>query len=389
MNESQQPVNELNDAFSGGLQPETDAETLSTPVDTLEGAAVTDESAAVFTPPTTEAAPLSSVAEQQTPVDENAAIDSILGWQSEAETPDERGTQSEMNASDTAPLSKPTASSVSGGLSDVVTRPLPQEAVVELQGLAHLSFAQATDVGRVRANNQDAVFSFFSSGRSNDKISDFGLFIVADGLGGHQDGEKASALSTRTIAQYVLKNLYMPMLQGGLDSDQSINDLIADAVLKAHMEIQSRVPQGSTTCSAVIVIDDIAYIAHVGDSRIYLIHKGKMEQLTRDHSVVQRLIELDHITPDEAAAYQNRNYLYRALGQNEDLEIDTYRRRLLPNSRLLLCSDGLWGQVGEAEILEVLNSTDNLQEACFQLIAMANMRGGADNVSVSIVQLPK
>ncbi|MCS7069921.1 MAG: protein phosphatase 2C domain-containing protein [Anaerolinea sp.] len=241
----------------------------------------------------------------------------------------------------------------------------------------------------MRANNQDAVFSFFSSGRSNDNLSDFGLFIVADGLGGHQDGEKASALSTRIIAQYVLKNLYMPLLQGELDTGQSINDLIADAVLKAHMEIQLRVPQGSTTCSAVLIIDDIAYIAHVGDSRIYLVHKSKMEQLTRDHSVVQRLIELDHIAPDEAAAYQNRSYLYRALGQNEDLEIDTYRRRLPPNSRLLLCSDGLWGQVGEAEILEVINNTDTLQEACFRLITLANMRGGADNVSVSIIQIPK
>jgi len=277
----------------------------------------------------------------------------------------------------------------SGDLSDGVTRPLPPEAVAEIQGMAHVMFAQATDVGRVRANNQDAVFSFFAAGRTADNVPDFGLFIVADGLGGHQDGEKASALSTRTIAHYVLKHLYTPMLLGEREYDQPINEIIADAMLKAHTEIQMRVPRGSTTCSAVVLLDDIAYIAHVGDSRIYLVHKGGMEQLTRDHSVVQRLIELDHITPDEAAAYQNRNYLYRALGQSEDLEIDTLRRRLPSNSRLVLCSDGLWGQVAEQQILAVLNETDNLQTACFRLVSMANANGGADNVSVAILQFPK
>lgn len=276
-----------------------------------------------------------------------------------------------------------------GDISNGVTQPLAQEAVADLRGLSHILFSQATDVGRIRANNEDAVFSFFATGRSADEIPDFGLFIVADGLGGHQDGEKASALSVRTIAHHVMKNLYMPMLLDEREYDQPINELIAEAMLKAHSEIQHRVPRGSTTCSAAIVIGDIAYIAHVGDSRIYLIHKGSIEQLTRDHSVVQRLIELDHITPDEAASYQNRNYLYKALGQNEELEVDTLRRRLPPGSRMLLCSDGLWGQVAEPQIVEILATSVTLQEACFQMVALANASGGVDNVSVSLLQIPK
>lgn len=279
--------------------------------------------------------------------------------------------------------------SFTGDMGDNVTRPLTQEAVADTHGLAHVVFAQASDIGRVRANNEDAVFSFFSTGRSADDLPDFGLFVVADGLGGHQDGEKASALAVRTIAQYVFRHLYLPLLQGQREYDSPINELIGEAMLKAHTEIQQRVPRGSTTCSAVVVIAEIAYIAHVGDSRIYLAHKGTMEQLTRDHSVVQRLIELDHITAEEASSYHNRNYLYRALGQNEELEVDTLRRRLPPNSRLVLCSDGLWGQVSEPEIMAALEQTPHVQEACFQLVALANTRGGVDNVSVIILQLPK
>jgi len=276
-----------------------------------------------------------------------------------------------------------------GDLGNNVTRPLTQEAVADTHGLAHVVFAQASDLGRVRTNNEDAVYSFFATGRSADDLPDFGLFVVADGLGGHQDGEKASALAVRALAQFAFRHLYLPLLQGEREYDNPINELIGEAILKAHSEIQQRVPRGSTTCSAVIMIADIAYIAHVGDSRIYLAHKGTMEQITRDHSVVQRLIELDHITAEEASSYHNRNYLYRALGQSEELEVDTLRRRLPPNSRLILCSDGLWGQVSETEILAVLEQTPHIQEACFRLVALANIRGGSDNVSVVIVQSPK
>lgn len=374
MNESQQP-HEDQRAPSDEAQSASNTEAKATPIDTVEGSAVS------------EAVPTEDItATGDAPAINLDASDAVNA------APDNEAPVDPLPT--TQPLiveapAHPVDFTFSGELSDGVTRPLTQDAAVELQGLAHVIFSQATDVGRVRPNNQDAVFSFFSTGRTADDIPDFGLFVVADGLGGHQDGEKASALSTRTIAQYVLKHLYTPMLLGEREYDQPINEMIADAMLKAHTEIQMRVPRGSTTCSAVVLIGDIAYIAHVGDSRIYLVHKGSMEQLTRDHSVVQRLIELDHITPDEAAAYQNRNYLYRALGQNEDLEIDTLRRRLPANSRLVLCSDGLWGQVGEPEILDVLKETENLQEACFRLISMANMRGGADNVSVSILQLPK
>jgi protein phosphatase len=137
-----------------------------------------------------------------------------------------------------------------------------------------------------------------------------------------------------------------------------------------------------------VIIGDLAYIAHVGDSRIYLIHRGSIEQITRDHSLVQRLIELGQLTPEEAVDHKQPNVLYRALGQNELVEVDTLTRRLPPYSCLLLCSDGLWNQVSDDEILDIIMKHTNPQEACAKLIALANMRGGIDNVTAILLKLP-
>ncbi|MDK3161529.1 serine/threonine-protein phosphatase [Anaerolineae bacterium CFX9] len=276
------------------------------------------------------------------------------------------------------------------GVSDGVTRPLSADALPEIiKGNDHAIFAQATDVGKVRTNNEDAVFSFLASVRSSDELSDFGIFIVADGMGGHYDGEKASAMSTRSVASYILKNMYMPMLAGSFNNDVPIVEALEEAVQRANADIVAKVPDGGTTITIVVMIGDIAYIAHVGDSRAYLLMRNHIEQLTRDHSLIQRLIELDHITPEEANDYPNKNVLYRALGQSENLEVDTLRRKLPPMSQLLLCSDGLWSQVQEHEMVEIINHAPNLQAACNQLITLANSRGGIDNVSLTILQLPK
>src|SRR5690606_5445425 len=129
-------------------------------------------------------------------------------------------------------------------------------------------------------------------------------------------------------------------------------------------------------------IGDLAYIAHVGDSRIYLYTKDGLEQLTRDHSLVQRLIELDQLTQEEAAEHPQKNVLYRALGQSENIEVDTLTRRLPPKARLLLCSDGLWNQVPERDIQEIVKQSNNPQDACNKLVALANKHGGMDNVTV-------
>lgn len=285
---------------------------------------------------------------------------------------------------ETAPL----PSDVLTPFADGATRPLSEDVMIAFMGNGHLTFGQATDVGLVRTNNQDAAYSFFSTNRSADERPDFGLFVVADGMGGHQDGEKASALTARTVASHILSTILVPLMAGDAENQDPITETLTAAIEKANAEVIRNVPDGGTTVTSMVIIGDLAYIAHVGDSRLYLLNKDSIEQLTRDHSLVQRLIELDQLTPAEAAEHPNKNMLYRALGQNETVEVDTLTRRLPAKSRLLLCSDGLWNVVEDKEIADIVKQTANPQEACNKLIALANTRGGGDNVTVLLLHMP-
>jgi protein phosphatase len=179
------------------------------------------------------------------------------------------------------------------------------------------------------------------------------------------------------------------MLRGENDADRMpITEALISAVQKANADIIAKVPEGGTTLTAVAIVNDLAYIVHVGDSRIYLITKDGLEKITRDHSLVQRLIELDQITPEEAVNHIQRNVLYRALGQSENVEVDALTRRLPPKSKLLLCSDGLWNMVTEDEIAEIVMRYDSPQEACDKLVALANTHGGTDNITAIVLQIP-
>jgi PPM family protein phosphatase len=268
------------------------------------------------------------------------------------------------------------------------TRPLSEDALIAFLGNGHMTFGQATDVGMIRSNNQDAVYSFFSTNRSANERPDFGLFVVADGMGGYQDGEKASALTAQTVAVQVMNTIFLPLMSGATENQEPISETLTAAIEKANAEVLKHVPDGGTTVTSAVIIGDLAYIAHVGDSRLYLLTKDSIEQLTRDHSLVQRLIELDQLTPAEAAEHPNKNMLYRALGQSDAIEVDTLTRRLPAKSYLLLCSDGLWNLVEDKEIAEIVRQTASLQEACNKLIALANKRGGNDNVTALLLHMP-
>ncbi|MBN1679059.1 MAG: Stp1/IreP family PP2C-type Ser/Thr phosphatase [Anaerolineae bacterium] len=285
-----------------------------------------------------------------------------------------------LDKAQTAPIMTPVAG----------TRQLPPlETVVPRPG-QRLTFGQLSDIGMVRGNNQDAVFSIISSSISSDDLPDFGLFIVADGMGGHHDGEKASAITVRTIANYVTGNIFHALTQKQMDDEDrpTITDVLLSAVQKANEAVTDLIPEGGTTVTTTVIMGDRAYIAHVGDSRAYLINDEGIEQITRDHSLVQRLIELDQLTPEEAAEHPQRNVLYRAIGQNDNLDVDAITRRLLPRSCLLLCSDGLWNLIPEDVIRNVVSKHDNPQHACHELVDMANDRGGPDNITVIIVEIP-
>ncbi len=288
----------------------------------------------------------------------------------------------------TTPLTPPSVDMPPMSIADGITRPLPPETVISSSN-EHLQFGQATDVGMVRTNNQDAVFSFVATSRSAQQRPDFGLFVVADGMGGHHDGEKASALTASMVASYITHYIFLPMLNSDEDTERvPITESMISAVQKANADIITKVPDGGTTLTAVAVIGDLAYVAHVGDSRIYLVTKDNIEQITRDHSLVQRYVELNLLTREEASVHAQKNVLYRALGQSETLEVDALTRRLPPNSKLMLCSDGLWNLVSDDEIMDIVSKHSNPQEACDKLVALANAHGGTDNITVILLRIP-
>jgi len=272
---------------------------------------------------------------------------------------------------------------------DGATRQLAAESYIAA-GNARLLFGQATDVGMARAINQDSSLSFYATSASSENRPDFGIFIVADGMGGHQDGEKASAITTRVVAHEVTNTVYTSMLSEELGlAPPPITEVLTEAIQKANAEVvQEMKTEGGTTCTAVALLGDRAFVAHVGDSRAYLITNDNFERLTRDHSFVQRLIEVGQLTEEEAEDHPRANELYRALGFSEELEIDTFTRRLPRQSRLLLCSDGLWNYVGDDELAGMARDNADPQVACDKLVTLANTRGGSDNITVILLQMP-
>ncbi|MCU0482180.1 MAG: Stp1/IreP family PP2C-type Ser/Thr phosphatase [Anaerolineae bacterium] len=270
-------------------------------------------------------------------------------------------------------------------LNDNVTQQLASDMLTTTNSSC-ITFGQSSDIGLVRSNNQDAAMSFFFTSATADDRPDFGIFIVADGMGGHHDGEKASAIAAKTVTTHLTQNVYIPILGGNADIPP-ISEVMVTAVQKANNDIIKHVPEGGTTVTAVGVLGDLAYIAHVGDSRAYLITKDNIEQITRDHSLVQRLIELDQITQDEVHDHPQKNVLYRALGQNDNVEVDISTRRLPPNSRILICSDGLWGLVAEKDLFEIAMNHSDPQQACEKLVALANTNGGTDNITAIILKI--
>jgi PPM family protein phosphatase len=273
-----------------------------------------------------------------------------------------------------------------------VTRPLPPEPTLPLNLLiqGRATYGQESDQGLVRTNNQDAAYTFFGTSLSDERKPQFGLFIVADGMGGHQMGEKASALAIRVVTAQVLQKIYTPLLNTEDDTGDrpTIAEALIHAVQTANEKVLKYVNGSGTTTTAMIVMGNLAHLVHVGDSRAYLITPKDIEQLTRDHSLAQRLIELGQLTQEEAKDHPQRNVLYRAIGQMNEIEVDTLTRRLQPGVQVLLCSDGLWGWVSDEEIFEVVNSVNHPQEACEKLVALANTNGSQDNITAVIFKMP-
>lgn len=266
--------------------------------------------------------------------------------------------------------------------------PLPPE---ESKDSGHLAFAVGalTDEGRVREHNEDTLFALSAVLSQDEDLLPTGLYIVADGMGGHEGGEQASALAVRWVADWILDKIYRPYL---LDTEQKesrqpINQVLREAVTVANGKVQEVSQDGGTTLTCAFILGTNAYLAHVGDSRAYLISRNTVRQITTDHSLVNRLIELGQLTRKEAQTHPQRNVLYRALGRAGNLTVDTHLQSLPMSSSLLLCSDGLWGSVPERDILSIVNDASSPQEACRHLVAYANEQGGEDNITAVLIRV--
>jgi serine/threonine protein phosphatase PrpC len=273
----------------------------------------------------------------------------------------------------TKPLSEDQLGAVS--VSKVVIKP-PQ-----------LLIGCAQSVGKQRDHNEDTLFTLSSVISDGNTELPFGLFIIADGMGGHLHGEIASGVAARAVAQYTMQKLLPSLLGLNQESqNESLQEIMEDGINEAQQTVIKRAPGGGTTLTAALVIGEQVTLAHVGDSRAYFIHPdGRMQVMTQDHSLVRRLVELGQMTEADAASSNQRNILYRAIGQMEPFkpDINTY---LFPHpGSVLLCSDGLWVTVPEVDIFEVVSTIPNPSLACNKLVDMANSAGGPDNISVILV----
>lgn len=274
-----------------------------------------------------------------------------------------------------------------------ITAPLSEEAVTEFDTSPYppqLIVGCAQSVGKQREHNEDALFTLTSNIVNDTSYTSFGLYMIADGMGGHQHGEIASGTAIRTMANYLIRRLYAPLY--GLDPqppEESLQEMLLAGALEAHRAIIRDAAGGGSTLTVALIVGNQLMIAHVGDSRAYAIYPdGSFRIITRDHSLVKRLEELGQITSTEAASHPQRNVLYRALGQGEPFEPDIASYPMPRNGFILLCSDGLWSVVSEQEMRKIITTSTSPQEACQAMVNAANQAGGPDNISVILIRTP-
>jgi protein phosphatase len=274
----------------------------------------------------------------------------------------------------------------------VKTAPLDPTTVTRaqvkpLQGRILVGLAQS--VGIERTHNEDSLFVLQGNAAGLETLPEFGLYVVADGMGGHRSGEVASSVSVRAVARRLCEDSILQLLAiDPLADVVPLQDLMRLALEEANQAVVDRVPGGGTTLTAVLHLGHQVTVGHVGDSRAYVVKGDEVRTITRDHSLVKRLEELGQLRPEEAEVHPQRNVLYRAIGQGANLEVDVFSLPIPRDAYLLLCSDGLWGVVPDQEIRRIVTASENPQAACERLIDSANAAGGPDNISAVLIYFP-
>lgn len=271
---------------------------------------------------------------------------------------------------------------------DAAPSPFPQGA--------RILIGTATDVGLSRSGerNEDSLAALVLNLGHDSHLQPLALGVVADGLGGHVNGQDASRLVTRVLVEHILHAAALPLI--GLPADAQATADGLDAVLIEGAELangslcttntECNADMGSTLVAALL-FDGTAYVVNAGDSRGYLFDGEQLHRITTDHSLVEQLIAGGLVTPEERYSHPQRNQIYRSLGDEPEMQFDLFTQKLQPGMRLLLCSDGLWEMVRDDEMARILGETDNPQEACDQLMRAANQHGGEDNVTAVVIEV--
>ncbi len=243
-----------------------------------------------------------------------------------------------------------------------------------VSGSLSLASSGITDTGLVRDHNEDSYAMLLFENKS--------LFVVADGMGGHDSGEVASKTAVDTVCRIVQEehNKYDdPLL------------IIERAIRQANKEVRRKGEQKGadmgTTLSLALVSDATAFIANVGDSRAYWMENGSISQVTTDHSLVAKLVDAGKLTREEARIHPRANLLYRTIGIDEAVKVDTFQIELKKGGTFLLCTDGLWGELTDGDILQVCAEETDAKDAAAGLVRMANERGGKDNITAVVVKI--
>lgn len=233
-----------------------------------------------------------------------------------------------------------------------------------------------TDVGRNRSMNQDYIFS------STDPVGSLdNLFIVADGMGGHNAGDYASRFVVENLVKFLEKR----------QDDKDVHGILKEGIRKVNRELflKAREEAGlfgmGTTLVLATVKGSVLYVANIGDSRLYLL-RGELEQITKDHSYVEELVALGKMKRGSRDYQEKKNIITRAIGTNEDVDIDLFAMKLKSRDCILMCSDGLSNMVDEFEIEYIIRSEEGLQAKAEALVEAANRSGGKDNISVVLIE---
>ena len=274
-----------------------------------------------------------------------------------------------------------------------------------------LEAATATDPGRERGENQDRVWAQVYQPSEGESI---GLFMVCDGIGGHLGGECASHWAVEAVKRE-MEDLFAPKdpretvalpteeletisedLEVTRVSDmRKMEKLVRQAVQRANRvvyEYAQKKPDvardAGTTITLALVLGNRAVIGNVGDSRTYLIRNNKLQQITKDHSLVATMVANHQIKPSEVYTHPQRNLIYRSLGIKNEIEVDIFVQIFKPGDQLLLCSDGLWEMLPDDKLMvQLATKSETSQEACRQLVEAANRAGGEDNIGVVVVKI--